>query len=181
MARISLVQLDFLHPAGRGSRAARILLLLGVLTVTAMVAFQQQISTEVRGRETQLEELRGMSRRGLPAISGREGDSAETRDQIKKANSVLAQMNVPWEGLFSAIESAEDGNVALLAVQPDVRGRGLMIGGEARSLPAVLTYMARLQQSQRLRNLVLASHEVKVKEPGQPVEFSLLASWVEAP
>ena len=51
MARISLVQLDFLHPAGRGSRAARILLLLGVLTVTAKVAFQQQI-TSGGSRET---------------------------------------------------------------------------------------------------------------------------------
>jgi len=181
MARVSPVQLDFLHPAGRGSRAARILLLAGVLSVIAMLAFQHQVSTEVRARESQLEELRGMSRRGLPSISGREGDSAETREQIKKANLVLAQMNVPWEGLFAAIESAEDGNVALLAVQPDVRGRALMIGGEARSLPAVLSYMARLQQSQRLRNLVLASHEVKIKEPGQPVEFSLLANWVEAP
>ena len=103
MPRVSPVQLDFLHPTGRGSRVARILLLVGVLVAVATVALQHQVSTEVRGRESQLEELRGMSRRGLPAISGREGDSAETREQIKKANLVLAQMNVPWEGLFSAI------------------------------------------------------------------------------
>ena len=177
MARIHPVQLDFVHPAGRGSRLARVLLVAGVLAALAVVAYQRQLSS----RESQLEEMRGMSRRALPAIAGREGDSAEAREQIKKANLVLAQMNVPWEGLFAAIESAEDGNVALLAVQPDVRGRGLLIGGQGRSLPAVLNYMARLQRSQRLRNVVLATHEVKLKEPGQPVEFSLLANWVEAP
>jgi len=181
MARVNEVQLDFLHPAGRGSRLASVLLVAGVLAALTTVAYQRQLSTELRSRESQLEEMRGMSRRTLPSIAGREGDSAETREQIKKANLVLAQMNVPWEGLFAAIESAEDGDVALLAVQPDVRGRGLLIGGQGRSLPAVLNYMARLQRSQRLRNVVLATHEVKVKEPGQPVEFSLLANWVEAP
>jgi Tfp pilus assembly protein PilN len=181
MARISKIQLDFLHPTGRGSPIARLLLAAGVLAALAVLTHQRQVSIEVRSRESQLEEMRGMSRRALPAITGRESDNAETRDQIKKANLVLAQMNVPWEGLFAAIESAEDGNVALLAVQPDVRGRGLLIGGQARSLPAVLNYMARLQRSERLRNVVLATHEIKAKEPGQPVEFSLLANWVEAP
>lgn len=181
MARVHSVQLDFLQPTGAGSRLARSMLVVGLLGALTMVAYQRQLSLEVRSRESQLEEMRGMSRRTLPSIAGREGDSAETREQIKKANLVLAQMNVPWEGLFAAIESAEDGNVALLSVQPDVRGRGLLMGGQGRSLPAVLNYMERLQHSQRLRNVVLATHEVKLKEPGQPVEFTLLANWVDAP
>ena len=41
------------------------------------------------------------------------------------------------------------------------------------NLDAVLAYMSRLEGTQRLVDVVLASHEIKVKEPGQPVEFGV--------
>jgi hypothetical protein len=37
----------------------------------------------------------------------------------------------------------------------------------------------RLQGTQRLRDVVLVSHELKAKEPGRPVAFLLNAQWVE--
>jgi hypothetical protein len=99
------------------------------------------------------------------------------REQIKKANAVLQVMNVPWGELFAAIESAENADVALLAVQPDARNSTVLIGGEARNLPAIFAYMQRLERTQRLRGAMLLSHEVKDKEPGQPVAFTLSAMW----
>jgi hypothetical protein len=90
-------------------------------------------------------------------------------------------MNVPWGELFAAIESADEGHVALLQVQPDARSRTVLMAGSARDLPAVLAYMTRLEGTARLQDVVLMSHEIKLKEPGTPVAFQLLARWVEGP
>jgi hypothetical protein len=173
------VQLDFLHPTGRGSRIGPLLLVAGALVALGAVSYQRHLARDVVVREAQLSEMRGMASRSAPALSERESDTPEVRDQIKKANAVLQQMNVPWGELFAAIESAEHGNVALLAVQPDARSHSVLIGGEARDLPAALAYMERLERTRRLRDVVLLTHEVKTKDPGQPVAFTLNAVWQE--
>jgi hypothetical protein len=171
------VQLDFLRPTGRGSRIGPLLLAAGALVALGAVGYQRHLAHDVVVREGQLSEMRGMATRSAPALSELESDTPEVRDQIKKANAVLQQMNVPWGELFAAIESAENGNVALLAVQPDARSHSVLIGGEARDLPAALAYMERLERTRRLRDVVLVTHEVKTKDPGQPVAFTLNAVW----
>jgi hypothetical protein len=173
------IQLDFMHPAGRPSRFGPLLLVVGVVAVLAALSYQRGVGRELVVREARLAELRGMANRTLPALAERESDTPEARSEIQKANAVLQQLNVPWGELFAAVESAEGGDVALLAVQPDPRSRSVVIGGVARNLPAVFAYMSRLEQTKRLREVVLSSHEVKSKEPGQPVTFALSATWDE--
>ena len=173
------VELDFLHPTGRGARIGPWLLVAGALAALAAVSYQRHLAREVVTREGQLSEMRGMANRALPAISPQESDTPEVREQIKKANVVLEQMNVPWGDLFAAVESAENGDVALLAVQPDPRSRNVMLGGQARNLPAALTYMERLERTGRLRDVVLMSHEIKTTDPDRPVAFVMSGAWRE--
>ena len=146
----------------------------------AALGYQRELARQVSARQSQLEQLRGMASRSVPSLVEHDADTPELREQIKKANGVLQQMNIPWGDLFAALESAEDGSVALLAVQPDPRNRSVSVSGDARSLPAVLAYMGRLQRTGRLRDVVLASHEIKTKEPGQPVTFTINAAWQES-
>ena len=181
MARVPAIGLDFVHPGGGAGRLAAALLIAGALAALAVLEHQRVLARAAAERAQQVEEMRSMSRRTMPSIAGRDGDTPEVREQIQKANAVLAQMNVPWGELFAAVETAQDGSVGLLAIQPDPRARSVTIAGEARSLPALLAYMSRLQGSERLRDVVLMSHEIKVKEPAQPVEFVLSGHWVEAP
>jgi transcriptional regulator with XRE-family HTH domain len=177
---VRAVQLDFLHPTGRGSRLGPLLLVVGAIVALSALSYQRHLAQEVVAREAHVSDMRGMASRSAPALSERESDTPEVREQIKKANIVLQQMNVPWSELFAAIESAEGSDIALLAVQPDPRSRTLLLGGEARNLPAVLGYMGRLERTKRLRDVVLVTHELRSKEPGQPVAFALNAAWVEA-
>jgi hypothetical protein len=179
MASVPSIGLDFVRPAGRAARLAPVLLLAGALAAILVAEAHRQASSEVRAKQERLDELQRMSRRALPAIEDKQSDSPEVRDQIRRANTVLAQMNVPWGELFAAVESAQDGSIAVLSVQPDPREQVIALGGMARNLDAVLGYMVRLEATPRLVDVVLASHEVKVKEPGQPVEFDLTANWVE--
>jgi hypothetical protein len=173
------IQLDFTHPAGRASRFGPLLLFVGVVVVLAGLAYQREVRREIVVREARLSELRGMANRTLPALAEKESDTPEVRSEIQKANSVLQQLNVPWGDLFTAVESAEGADVALLAVQPDPRSRNVVIGGVGRSLPAVFAYMDRLEHTKRLRDVVLSNHEMKRREPGQPVAFALSATWDE--
>jgi hypothetical protein len=179
MARIPSVDLDFLRTGRQMSRLAPWLLVAGIVAGALALLEQRHLAAELRAREAQIEEIRSMSRRTRPALETQESDSPEMREQIKKANVVLGQINVPWSELFEAIESADEGNVALLQVQPDPRSRTVLMGGAARNLSAVLAYMTRLEHTERLRDVVLVSHEIKLKEPGAPVEFQLLAKWAE--
>lgn len=179
MAHIRPVDLDFLRTGRQMSRLAPWLLLAGIVAGGVALLEQRHLSAELKAREQQIEEIRSMSRRTRPALETQESDSPEVRDQIKKANVVLGQINVPWSELFEAIESADEGNVALLQVQPDARSRTVLLGGAARNLSAVLSYMRRLERTDRLEDVVLVSHEIKLKEPGTPVEFQLLAKWAE--
>jgi hypothetical protein len=180
MARIPAIELDFVRPGGGTARSAPLLLALGLLCAAGVLTYQRVLVRQAGERTGQLEEMRSMARRASPALAGKEGDSPEVREQIKRANAVLAQMNVPWGELFAAVETAQDDSVGLLGVQPDPNAGQIIISGQARTLPALLSYMERLQQSERLREVVLNSHEVKPNEPGQPVEFVLAARWVEA-
>jgi len=177
---IHRIELDFLHPAGRGFALSRLLLAAGAIALLTAIGYQRELGRQVTVRQAELEQLRGLASRSLPRLTERDADTPELRDQIKKANGVLQQMNIPWGDLFAAIESAEDAQVALLAVQPDPRSSSVLIGGAARTLPAIFEYMAHLERTGRLRDVVLTSHEVKTKEPGQPVAFTLNAAWQDA-
>jgi hypothetical protein len=173
------VGLDFVRPAARSARWAAVLLVVGGVAAAVVAEGHRVASGEVRAREERLDELQRMSRRSMPGLEAKETDTPAMRDQIRRANAVLAQMNVPWSNLFAAVESAQNADVAVLSAQPDVRERVIALGGVARNLDAVLAYMERLERTQRLEHVVLASHEVKVREPGQPVAFELTARWVE--
>jgi Tfp pilus assembly protein PilN len=177
---VRAITLDFRQPAGRGARFSPLLLALGAVAVFIVIFYQREIAREVVLREARLTELRAMASRTMPSFTEKESDTPEMRNEIQKANGVLQQLNVPWGELFAAVESAEGSDVALLAVQPDPRSRNVLIGGVARSLPAVFAYMDRLEHTQHLRDVVLSSHEVKTRQPGQPVAFALNATWQEA-
>jgi Tfp pilus assembly protein PilN len=176
---LQTIQLDFTQPTGRASRFGPLLLVLGVVALVIGLSYQKDVGREIVQREARLAELRGMANKNLPSLAAQESDTPEVRSEVQKANAVLQQLGVPWSDLFTAVESAENADVALLAVQPDPRSRNVIVGGIARSLPAVFAYMDRLEHTKYLHDVVLSSHEIKTKEPGQPVAFALSATWRE--
>lgn len=177
--RSAPMTLDFIRRGGSLARLGSWLLVLGLVAVGVSLLMEREAADALSAREAEVDQLRSIARRASPALSERASDSPEIREQIKRANDVLAQMNIPWGDLFAAVESAQDPTVSLLAVSPDIRTRTVQIAGQGRDLPAVLAYMERLQAT-KLQDVVLATHEAKVREPGQPVEFTVLARWMEA-
>ncbi|HZR02227.1 MAG TPA: hypothetical protein VFA81_03530 [Burkholderiales bacterium] len=177
--RSAKIYVDFARPRGTFTRLGVFLLITGLVAASLTFLQHRAVTAELTAQEAKVEQLRSISHRSLASIGERERDTPEVRDQIKKANDVLAEMNIPWTELFRAVESAQTSDVAILTLQPDPRGRTVQINAQARDLGVVLDYMKRLQVT-KLRDVVLATHEVKVREAGQPVEFAVVARWKEA-
>ncbi|MEI8296895.1 MAG: hypothetical protein WCH32_02620 [Pseudomonadota bacterium] len=96
------------------------------------------------------------------------------------AAKIEAELSVPWSQLLSELEIAgqdSESTVSLLQVEPDPAKHTVRITAEARSLPAALAYLQRLQKSKVLRYPMLESHELKKDDPEHPVRVKLAAEW----
>ena len=180
MARINPVQLDFVQ-SHAGPHLGRWLLVVGVLAASIALLEYQKVTGDLHAQQAEVDSLRSMSRGSRAAIEADDADSPEVREQIKKANAVLDQLNVPWGDLFAAIEMAQSADIALLQVQPDARSHTVLLSGGASDLAAVLEYIGRLERAENLSEVLLVSHKIDVRKPGRPVEFVLGGRWVELP
>lgn len=179
MHRVPPIALDFARPASLAGRLAPLLLLAGAIALLIAGLHHRSVSAGLRAQEGRVAQMRELVRRTLPALDTAPSASPETREQVRKANEVLARINVPWSELFGAIETAQEKDIALLAVQPDAQARSVTIVGQAQDMKDVLAYMRRLETGGRLREVLLTGHEIKVREATQPIEFTLGARWVE--
>jgi hypothetical protein len=96
---------------------------------------------------------------------------------VVAARQLMERSKLPWSTLFSALESADPKDVALLAVNPEVQRRQVKIHAEARDLAAMLAYQRQLQQHPALSQVVLVDHTVMKDAPEKPVRFHILANW----
>lgn len=105
----------------------------------------------------------------------------ETQKELKQANEVLQQINLPWEALFDSLEYAVSKEIALLSVQPNVASRTIRINGEARNLAALTDFVEAIEREEVLKNAYLLNYKVKNENPYRPIAFSLTATWIDLP
>jgi len=98
-------------------------------------------------------------------------------EEVAAARDTVQRLSTPWDGLFSALESAADDQVALLAIEPDPKSGTVTISGDSKDYLAALTYVLKLSQSETLSHVQLARHEIRSAEPQKPVSFSVSAAW----
>jgi len=67
--------------------------------------------------------------------------------------------------------------VALLSIEPDATKGHVVLVAEARSLDAMLHFVADMQKSPDFSEVVLQSHTVNRNVPEKPVRFRLSATW----
>jgi hypothetical protein len=106
----------------------------------------------------------------LPAASPTAVQTAvyQPRDVEREAafaRGVITKISLPWNDLFKALDATRAEEVQLLGVEPDAEARTLRISAEARDIPAMLTYVARLESNSYFRNVGLLQHEVRSEGP----------------
>lgn len=173
------LELDFMAPARRGGRAGSLLLLLAV-TASGAVAWQHRaLHDELIEREAQARAARSPA-----AVTSDAPVSAPRVRQavleVEQAAQLAGRLNVPWDALFTALETAATPDVALLAVESEAGRRSVRLSGEARQLGALLAYVRSLRSRPLLTDVFVHSHETQAQDPQHPVRFSIAASWAGA-
>lgn len=171
------IELDFVR-LPRGGRLGWVLLAAGALAAFVAVERHGAWLAEAGHWEQKASELRKMGKRAAVELREPRRDQGALAQEVRAANLVLRQLNIPWPRLFRELESAVDGSVALLSIQPDAAHRVLRVEGEARDYRALLDFVDRLDAAGLFASAHLASHQTRA-EGARAVGFALLAGWVE--
>jgi hypothetical protein len=105
------------------------------------------------------------------------GRDVNMKQEVKKANAVMSELDLPWQALFDSVEYAANHDVALLSFQPDPAGRIMRIGAEAKNIAAMLDFVGALEREPVLKDAHLLKYEIKRDDPHRPVIFLLTATW----
>lgn len=106
--------------------------------------------------------------------------SQEIGKEVAQANTVIDQLNLPWEELFDSIEHAATEDIALLSLQPNFANRTLRLNGEAKSMAELLDFVEALEREPVFENVHLLNYKIKQDNPQRPIIFLLHAAWVQA-
>ena len=164
------LELDFRRPPAGSPLTGWLLLGLGVaLGVQSMYAWR---------------ESRGAVRDAQQQLAGRAGDGTRvpakaSAEEVAVATDTAQRLALSWEGLFSALEAAASDKVALLSVEPDPKGRTVLISGNSRDVESALGYVKKLRETPALTQVHLVKHELQKEDPRRPVSFAVAASWSE--
>jgi Tfp pilus assembly protein PilN len=95
----------------------------------------------------------------------------------KQSQSILRELTVPWQDLFSIVEDYPDHDVALIGIDQNPAQSQIRITAEAKDFDAMIAYLKYLQASLLLREAVLNDHLIETNVPGKPVRFQITAVW----
>lgn len=107
-------------------------------------------------------------------------DPGDLDREISSARVILKKIALPWNTLFKALGASEVEGIALLSVEPDADAGTVQLTGVARDVPAMLTYLARLEASPHLSGAMITRHEIRRTDVRFPVYFVMSAAWGRA-
>ncbi len=164
-------------PEEEARGAGYFLVLLGAVALVGVLHQFRSAMDEVAYWELRIASMdRRVQRKTTPRIWSAQG-GREIKNELKKANAVMSEIDLPWESLFDSVEHAASQEVALLSFQPDVFSRTVRIGGEAKNTWAMLDFVSALERQSAVKDAYLLKYEVKRDDPQRPVVFFLTASW----
>lgn len=169
------LQLDFQRRPTRTPWPGLLLLVLALLWGKSTLDQYIDQNAEQAALEATLE--RHQIHRQAPTSTEKPANLPKLRQDIQRANTVAAQLSLPWDALLGAMERAAGADIALLSIQPNVQKATLKLGGEARNMDALLAYIRRLEKQKGLHQAYLQSHQVQINDPDRPVRFALVATW----
>ncbi len=158
------------------------ILLIGILVLAGVLLQFRYLTEEVNYWSSRVERLeKQQQQKTAPrtrATTRVKEFSQEIRKEIAQANTILDQINLPWETLFDSIESAATEQIALLSLQPNVSSRTLRISGEAKNMAELLDFVEALEREHVFENVHLLNYKIKQDNPHRPIIFLLTAAWI---
>jgi Tfp pilus assembly protein PilN len=187
MPAMKRVRIDFARPSLgrtllRGPRPALALLAASLALAPSLASQLSQYRRLLREQEVVLANAQAVAARAQAAAR----ITAPMRPPVPPAqadavNAAVLQLNLPWRALHDALQSATPANVALLALEPDAKRRGLRITAEAKTSGDMVDYVERLRRQGGFVDAVLVRHEINEQDPNRPIRFQVDAGWNASP
>jgi Tfp pilus assembly protein PilN len=156
------LQIDFRDTRQRSPWIGRVML-AGAALVALDAGLSYHTAKSTLG-ENQARLAQRTPARNAPKVSPQE---------VAAARETVQRLTLPWDDLFSAIESVSSDKVALAAIEPDPRNGTVTISGDSKDYLAALSYVLNLSHSEGLDRVQMVRHEQK----NEGVSFAVSAAW----
>lgn len=168
------LELNYLRP-GRRFRKARYVLAAAAVAFTLDSAWQYHaVKSDIATKEERLARAGPVSQEPSPASL-----RPVNPEEYAFARETVGRLSTPWDRLFRALEAAKTERVVLLAIEPSMDQRTVMITGEAKDYLAALSYMASLADQDALRRVHIVRHEPQRAPSQRSLGFTISAAWRE--
>lgn len=181
MTRRAAIQLDFRRSASSPWRwLGWFVLAAGVVAVVVFgnhyAGIEQRHGAALNRAESLNEQQRSAKPRRAPTVA-----DPQALVSLKRANVIIEQLTVPWDGLFDAFEAADSREVGLLSLTPNARDRSVRLAGESRSMKELLAYVDRAADQPALDQVHLLSYNTVQRDGVSLLSFTLAATWRQSP
>ncbi|HEV7929253.1 MAG TPA: fimbrial assembly protein [Nitrosospira sp.] len=176
------LRLRFPYSGGGAERIGYVIMSLGAIMLAGVLYEFNLAMNEVAYWDTRIASVerrvqRTAAPQGTGTLSSSSSSGRDMKQEVKKANAVMSELDLPWQALFDSVEYAANHDVALLSFQPDPTGRIMRIGAEAKNIAAMLDFVGALEREPVLKDAHLLKYEIKRDDPHRPVIFLLTATW----
>jgi hypothetical protein len=152
------------------------LLTAGALALAGVVAYGQIALAPAMQRERQQVQLELDKLGDAPAAAAMK--PVELEKAWTRARAASVQLGLPWQNFFVQLgTAAKGGRVAFISIEPDAQKGHVVLVAEARTLQAMLQFLADLQTSPDFSEVLLQSHAIDKTTPEKPVRFRVSATW----
>jgi hypothetical protein len=166
------IDLEFGREPPASTRAGWLLLLIAVVFAADVGRSYLALRDEYASLSAKITSIPGSELPAQPRYQPKDLD----REMIF-ARTTIRHIALPWNPLFKALGASDSEGVALLAVEPDADNGSIEITATAKDLPAMLTYLARLEANPFFPTVVLTRHELKKNNGPLPIYFVVDATW----
>jgi len=176
MKSLKNIQLDHGQPAIKQSPWALLLLISGVIVAAVVIVSLQQIGTQIRKLQlvmSQAQHPRITS--DMLSLQGKENSTK--RDEFVAVQGAIAELKLPWDAMFSMLESLKIPQVRLLTVEPNPKQHKLRLTAESASTEDMFEYVAALTKQPLLSHVFLLTHERSEDGRELPISFVIEATW----
>ncbi|MBI3771682.1 MAG: hypothetical protein HY272_03170 [Gammaproteobacteria bacterium] len=173
------LRINYATDAMQPTQVGMLTLAIGAIFALSVSIYLVHLSREVTSWEARLESA---SYRKDSLANTKHLDPAQEKQlahELGRANEMVAQLSMPWNDIFSAIESAQTKSMALLSVEPDSDKGSVLITAEAATLNDVLHYARRLKNTELFTDAYLTDHTIVTAHPERPVRFSVATTWAQ--
>lgn len=118
----------------------------------------------------------GRAQRGTQQVRISPQEAALLKERLKQATRTLAEVGLPWNEVFVALEKAYTPDVAILSVRPEPATELMIVTAESQDAQTMLRFVRQLRSQPMLKNVHLAAHKTQ-GDGKRAIRFSVRLHW----